>query len=102
MIEIRDAEGGATVKVRVSPRAAREGFAGEREGALVIRVAAPPVDGAANAALARLVSRFLEVRASAVTVRRGTTSRDKLLHIRGMGAAALRARVDALAAVAAR
>jgi uncharacterized protein (TIGR00251 family) len=94
MLDIRDADGGATLRVRVSPRASRDAVGGERAGALVVRVTAAPVDGAANAALARLLARVLQVPASAVEVRHGTSGRDKLLHVSGLDAKALLARLS--------
>jgi uncharacterized protein (TIGR00251 family) len=79
--------------VRVRPRAAREGLAGAREGALVVRLTAPPVEGQANAALVRLVGRVLGVAPSAVALVRGATGRDKLLRVSGLSAADVRARL---------
>src|SRR5688500_13140572 len=93
MLDVRDAEGGATLRVRVSPRASRDAVAGERQGALVVRVTASPVDGAANAALARLLAGGLDVPASAVAVRHGAAAREKLLHVAGLDAQAVRARL---------
>ncbi len=94
MLDVRDAEGGATLPVRVQPRASREGLGGEREGALVVRVSAPPVEGAANLAVTRLVARALGVPDTAVEVRRGATGRDKVLHVRGLSASDVRARLS--------
>jgi uncharacterized protein YggU (UPF0235/DUF167 family) len=54
-------------------------------------VTAPPVDGKANDALCRLVAKAAGVAPSKVTVVRGHTARDKVLHIEGIDAAALRA-----------
>ena len=95
MLDIRDADGGATLRVRVSPRASRSGVGGEREGALVVRVTAAPVDGAANDALARVLAGVLDVPPSAVSVRHGAAAREKLLHVSGVDAATMRARLDA-------
>ena len=78
----------------MTPRASREGLGGEREGALVARVSAPPVEGAANAAVARLVADALGVPASAVEVVRGASGRDKLLRVRGVSSAAVRERLS--------
>jgi hypothetical protein len=64
---------------------------GERDGAVVIRVTAPPVDGKANAALCRLVAKKAGVAPSDVTVLRGHTARDKTLRVDGVDIAALRA-----------
>jgi uncharacterized protein (TIGR00251 family) len=81
----------ALLAVRVQPRAKRDEVVGERAGAVVIRVAAPPVDGKANAALCRFVAARAGVARSAVSVVRGESSRDKLLRVDGMDAEDLRA-----------
>jgi hypothetical protein len=94
MLDVRDAEGGATLRVRVSPRASRDALAGERQGALVVRITAPPVEGAANSAVVRLLARVLEVPASAIVVRHGASGRDKLLHVAGVDAARVRSRLE--------
>jgi len=90
MIEIRDVAGGATLRVRVSPRASRDELAGERDGALVVRLTAPPVEGQANAALVRFLARHLGIAASAVSVARGAKTRDKVLLVAGARADDLR------------
>jgi uncharacterized protein len=64
---------------------------GERGGAVVIRVTAPPVDGRANAALCAFVAQRAGVAPSRVEVVRGTASRDKLVRVEGIDATALRA-----------
>jgi uncharacterized protein YggU (UPF0235/DUF167 family) len=64
---------------------------GERAGAVLIRVTAPPVDGKANDALCRLVAKAAGVAPSRVTVVRGHTARDKVLDVEGVGARELRA-----------
>jgi uncharacterized protein len=64
---------------------------GERGGAIVIRVTAPPVDGKANAALCALVADRAGVPPSRVSVVRGTTSRDKVVRVEGAQADAVRA-----------
>ena len=64
---------------------------GERDGAVVIRVTAPPVDGKANDALCRLVAKKAGVAPSKVTITRGHTARDKTLRVDGVDQAALRA-----------
>jgi uncharacterized protein YggU (UPF0235/DUF167 family) len=64
---------------------------GERAGAIVIRVTAPPVDGKANAALCALIASAAGVPPSRVSVVRGATSRDKVVRVEGAEAAAVRA-----------
>ncbi len=78
------------IAVRVQPRASRDEIAGERNGAFLVRVKAPPVDGRANAAVCRLVAKRLGVPPSRVRVVRGESARDKLLEIEGRDADALR------------
>jgi uncharacterized protein len=81
----------ALLRVRVQPRARRDEVVGERTGAVVIRLAAPPVDGKANAALCAFVADRAGVPRSRVQVVRGTTSRDKVVRVEGVDAATLRA-----------
>lgn len=83
---MRDTSDGVTVRVRVQPRAAREAIFGERAGALVVRLTAPPVDGRANAALVRLLARALGVPAGHVHVLRGASGRDKTLRVESVSA----------------
>jgi uncharacterized protein YggU (UPF0235/DUF167 family) len=64
---------------------------GERDGAVVIRVTAPPVDGKANDALCRLIAQAAGVAPSRVTVVRGHTARDKVLAVEGVDPQELRA-----------
>jgi uncharacterized protein (TIGR00251 family) len=76
--------------VRLQPRARRDEVVGERAGAVVIRVTAPPVDGKANAALCVFVARAAGVAPSRVAVVRGHTSRDKVVRVEGADEMALR------------
>jgi uncharacterized protein (TIGR00251 family) len=72
------------LRVRLQPRARREEIVGPRDGALVVRVTEPPVDGRANAALCRLIARALDVPPSSVTIRRGHSGRDKTVQVDGV------------------
>jgi uncharacterized protein (TIGR00251 family) len=81
------------LRVRVQPRASRPGLVGARAGALLVRVAAPPVEGAANEALLRLLGRELGVAPSAIRILRGAAGREKLLSVRGLTAEAVRTRL---------
>jgi uncharacterized protein (TIGR00251 family) len=92
-LDVRDTEDGVTLRVRVQPRASREGLGGERDGALVVSLTAPPVEGKANEALVRLLGRTLGVPPSAVRVVRGATGRDKRVAVAGVTAAAALARL---------
>jgi len=59
MIECKEEGGALFFTVRVVPRASKSSIAGERDGALRVRVAAPPVEGAANEELTRLLAQAL-------------------------------------------
>jgi uncharacterized protein (TIGR00251 family) len=79
------------VAIRLQPRSSRDQVLGEREGAIAIKLQAPPVDGEANAALLRFVARRLGVPPRDVTLVRGTTSRHKWIAVQGRSAAQVRA-----------
>ena len=82
-----DGEGGARLRVRVTPRAKRTALAGladiDGKPALAIRLAAPPVDGAANKALLGFLADALKMPKSALRIVSGETSRLKIVAIRG-------------------
>jgi uncharacterized protein YggU (UPF0235/DUF167 family) len=61
---------------------------GLREGVIVVRVAAPPLDGRANDAVCGVLARALGVRRSALTILRGQRARDKVIAIDGVDQAA--------------
>jgi uncharacterized protein (TIGR00251 family) len=92
-LDLRDTDAGLTLRVRVQPRASRDALSGEREGALVVRLAAPPVEGAANEALARFLGKTLGVAPSAVRVVSGATGRNKVVRVAGLDAATARERL---------
>jgi len=81
--------------VRVQPRASREAIGPAREGALLVRLTAPPVEGQANDALVRLLGRVFGVAPSRVTVVRGAGGREKRVHVGGLRASDARARLAA-------
>jgi len=78
------------LNVRVIPRAKKTELSGERDGALVVRLAAPPVDGAANEALIDFLARVLGVPRRAVRIVGGERSRNKRVEIAGVTEARLR------------
>ncbi len=79
---------GVRILVAATPRASRTEVAGIAEGRLRVRVAAPPVEGAANEELVRFLARALGVPKSAVAVTAGAAGRRKTVTVRGVTAAA--------------
>lgn len=77
--------------MRVVPRAGRSGFAGLRDGAILVRLAAAPVDGAANEELVALLARTLHVPKRDVAIVAGERARTKRIRVAGMSAAQVRA-----------
>lgn len=86
----------ARLDVFVKPRASKTRVGGFRDGALVVAVAAPPVDGAANDAVVEAIAAALAVRRSGVRIVAGASSRTKIVEIEGLSPDELRARLDAL------
>jgi uncharacterized protein len=94
-VRITDGPGGASFAVRVVPRAGRTAVAGVRGEALLVRLAAPPVDGAANDALLAFLAALLDRPKRDLAIATGHTSRDKRLVVQGMTADELLARLIA-------
>ena len=84
---ITSAPDGAIVDVRVIPRATRSAIAGTRGDALLVRLKAPPVDGAANAELIRFLADLLDVPQRNIQIVSGERSRGKRVRISGRTAA---------------
>jgi uncharacterized protein (TIGR00251 family) len=91
MIEITERAGGVAFAVRVSPRASRDAIEGEHNGALKIRLTAPPIEDRANLALRRLLAERLNVPLSAVRILAGEKSRTKRVSIAGVSRAQIAA-----------
>ncbi len=86
-------DGGVVINVRVIPRAGRSGPAGTRGDALLVRVQAPPVDGAANAELVEVIADLLSVPRRAVSVVSGERSRQKRVRVSGIDVTTAHARL---------
>jgi uncharacterized protein len=86
-VEIRERDGEMTFAVRVAPRASRDAIEGEYQGALKVRLTAPPLDGRANQALRRLLAESLNVPVSAVRIVAGEKSRTKRVSVAGVSRA---------------
>ena len=81
---LRPTADGIEIDVRVVPRAKKTGLGPAREGAIVVRVAAPPVDNAANQALITFFSDLLDVPRRAVRIVSGARGREKRVAIDGV------------------
>jgi uncharacterized protein (TIGR00251 family) len=84
---------GVVLDVRVIPRAKKTQIGGVRDGTLVVRLAAPPVEGAANAALVEFLAHTLQLPRHAIQILSGERGRRKRVAIAGATAAAVLARL---------
>ncbi|MEO6726561.1 MAG: DUF167 domain-containing protein [Blastocatellia bacterium] len=84
MVKLTAADYAITFVVRVQPRAPRSEVADELDGALKIRLAAPPVDGEANEELIRFLARLFDVPRRQVSILSGLTSKNKLIRVEGV------------------
>ncbi|HMU35108.1 MAG TPA: DUF167 domain-containing protein [Pyrinomonadaceae bacterium] len=89
MLDIITTTDGVEFKVRVNPRASKTEIIGTIDGILKVRVASPPVEGAANAELIKFFAKLLGVAKSNVEILSGQTSRTKRLRVAGITAAEL-------------
>lgn len=80
-VDITEENGAIIFFVRVVPRASKSVIVGEYDGALKVRIASPPVDGAANAELVKLIAKVFGVAKGAVEIIGGQTSKNKRIKI---------------------
>jgi uncharacterized protein (TIGR00251 family) len=78
---------GVIIDVRVIPRASKAGVGGTRDGALLVRLNAPPVEGAANDELVDVIAKSLGVPRRSVTIVSGERARMKKVRVDGLSAA---------------
>lgn len=83
----------ARIDIRVIPRSPKNRIDGIRDGRIVVRVTAAPVDGAANEAVIATLAAALELPRRAIRIAKGDTSRNKTIEITGLDQAAVRARL---------
>lgn len=86
---LRQTETGVRLEVLVQPRASRTRAVGEHDGRLKIQIAAPPVEGAANAALVGFLAERLRLPKGSIAIVGGETGRRKSVEIAGADAAAV-------------
>jgi uncharacterized protein len=83
VIEYSENEGSVEFRIRVSPRASKSGIVGEFDGDLKVRIAAPPVDGAANEEVVRLIAKAFERSRADVAIVAGHASKTKRIRVSG-------------------
>ena len=88
---LRDIPGGCEADLLIQPRASKTGIVGEHDGRLKIRLAAPPVDGAANDELVRWLADILGIPKRNVSLISGETGRRKRVRLAGITAAEAKA-----------
>jgi uncharacterized protein (TIGR00251 family) len=89
MLAVRRDGERVSFSVRVTPRASANAVGGEREGTLLVRVTAPPVDGKANDAVVILLAKALRVPRGAIRVEQGAAARTKRVSVPAGAEAAL-------------
>jgi uncharacterized protein len=72
------------LKVRVQPGSSRNEIAGKRDGAVIVRVTAPAVEGKANKAACRLLAELCDIPRTSVEIVRGESRRDKVIRLVGL------------------
>lgn len=92
-VVIQSAPDGIIITIRVIARAGRSGLAGTRGDALLVRLHAPPVEGAANAELIDIIATVLDVPRRAVSIVAGQRSRQKRVRVSGIDAATAESRL---------
>jgi uncharacterized protein (TIGR00251 family) len=84
LIDLVEMDGSLTFPVRVIPRASRSEVVGEHDGSLKVKLASPPVDGAANAELIKMLAKRFGVSRADVEIISGETSKNKRIKIKNL------------------
>lgn len=84
---IESVDGGVRLRLLIQPKASKNEIVGPHNGALKIRIQAPPIEGRANEELIAFLSEVFDVPKRAVSVLKGETGRQKVVFIAGITAA---------------
>jgi uncharacterized protein len=93
-LKVRETVAGLVIRLHVQPRAKRSEVVGLHDGALKMKVTAPPVDDAANRAIIEFFSKLLGISKSHLQILAGEKSRDKTLQISGLSGAEFQTRIS--------
>ena len=96
MLTIRETSRGLSFDIRVIPGASKNEVAGIQDGALKVKLTAPPVEGKANRACVEFLAGLLGVRRSALAITSGEKSRKKTVTVEGLARGELQARLKGL------
>jgi len=94
MVLLRESKNGLTFDIQVIPHASRAEISGVQEGALKIKVTAPPVEGAANEACIKLLAKELGLKKSQMGISSGAKSRKKTVMIKDISKAELEMKIN--------
>jgi uncharacterized protein (TIGR00251 family) len=93
MVSVHDTPVGATLAVKIHPRAKKNAIMGEVGDALKVSLTAPPIDGRANQACIEFFAKLLKVPRSSVTIASGQTSRNKVVRVAGLSSGEVTKRI---------
>jgi uncharacterized protein (TIGR00251 family) len=94
MVRLQESKKGLTFDIHVIPHASRAEIAGVQEGALKVKVTAPPVEGAANEACIRLLAKELGLKKSQMEISSGAKSRKKTVMIKDISKKELETKIN--------
>ncbi|HON59544.1 MAG TPA: DUF167 domain-containing protein [Smithella sp.] len=98
MISVKESQRGLSFDIHVIPYASRAEIAGIQDGTLKVRVTAPPVEGAANAACIKLLASALGLKKSQMEISTGAKSRRKTVTVKNIGKSELERKILTLVA----
>jgi len=93
MVLVRQEGDAASFRIHLQPKSSHEGFVGEADGILKLRVTAPPVEGRANEACLRLLAEVLDLTISRLRIVSGQHARLKTIRVAATSAQTIRAKL---------
>jgi hypothetical protein len=94
MITVKESKKGLSFDIHVLPHASRTEIAGIQDGFLKVKVTAPPVEGAANAACVKLLAAELGLKKSQMEISAGAKSRKKTVSVKNIGKSELVSKIQ--------